>query len=115
LDIEMSWVDRINGAILRRIAGKATLLADEQGIEQSGQRFAYAELQRAVAFREPNLIGDALSVALDFGAGRIIVVSENEAAWQPILASLDAHPRNRRSSSEWSLALVAGGDRIELL
>ena len=111
----MSWVDRINDAILRRISGKAALLADEQGIEQSGQRFAYAELQHAVAFRQPNLVGDALSVALDFGGGRIIVVSETEAAWRSVVASLDAHPRNRKSSAEWSLALVAGEERIELL
>ena len=56
----MSWIDRINAAIVRRIHGKVPLIADEQGLEQAGQRVAYAELQRAVAYRHRNLVGYSL-------------------------------------------------------
>lgn len=117
MDFEMSWIDRINAAIVRRIDRKDPLLADEHGIEQSGQRYAYADLKRAVAYRHPNLIGDELTVALDFGEGHIIIVSENDAAWRAVLSSLDAHPRSQRPSAEWSLALVAGSEdaHIDLL
>jgi hypothetical protein len=104
----MSWIDRINHAISRRTSGKAVLLAGEHGIEQAGQRYPYADLQRAVALRQPSVIGDALSVALEFGEGHVVVVSDTDAAWKPVLASLDEHPRILRPSAEWSLALVAG-------
>lgn len=117
MDFEMSWIDRINAAIVRRIAGKHSLLADAHGIEQSGQRYAYADLERAVAYRHPNYVGDELAVALDFGESRIVVVTENEEAWTTLLAALDEHPRSRLRSTEWRLALVAAdaGEWLELL
>ena len=113
----MSWIDRINAAVVRRIAGKDSLLADEHGIEQSGQRYAYADLERAVAYRHPNHVGDDLAVALDFGESRIVLVTENEDAWTTVLTALDNHPRSRLRSTEWQLALVAAaeGERLELL
>jgi hypothetical protein len=114
---EMSWIDRINAAIVRRIHGKASLVADDRGLEQAGKRLAYADLKRATAYRHPNLVADDLAVALDFGDGRVIVVSENDEVWMAVLAALDAHARNVRPSTEWRLALVAGTAdvRIELL
>jgi hypothetical protein len=113
----MSWIDRINAAIVRRIHGKATLRADAVGVELSGRRLAYADLQHAVAYRHPNLVGDDLAVALDFGEGRIVVVCENDGAWRTVVAALDAHPRSQRPAVEWTLALVAGAEdvRIELV
>lgn len=113
----MSWIDRINAALVQRIHGKATLRADDVGMELSGQRLAYSELCRAVAYRHPNPVGGDLAVALDFGGGRVVVVSENDGVWGTILSGLDRHPRNQRPSSEWTLALVAGAEdvRIELL
>jgi hypothetical protein len=113
----MSWIDRINAAIVRRIQGNATLRADALGVELSGRRLAYADLQHAIAYRHPNPIGDDLSLALDFGDGRIVTVSENDAAWRTVLSGLDGHPRNQRLSTDWTLLLVAGAEdvRIELL
>lgn len=97
--------------------GGTTLAADEDGVELSGQRLAYADLERAVAYRHPNLVGDDLTVALDFGDGRVVVVSENDEAWTKVLAALDRHPQNQRPSTEWRLTLVAGVQeaRIDLL
>jgi hypothetical protein len=117
MDFPMSWIDRINAAIVRRIHGKATLRADDQGVEVSGQRLAYAGLEHAVAYRHPNLVGDDLAVALDFGEGQVVIVSQNDAAWGTVLSGLDRHPRTQRPSTEWTLALVAGAEdlRIELL
>jgi hypothetical protein len=111
------WIDRINAAIVRRISGKTTQLVDEQGIEQAGQRLAWSGLERAIAYRHPSLVGDDLAVALDFGESRIVVVSENDEAWKTVLAALDAHPRSRQRSPEWTIALVAGSPeaRIELV
>jgi hypothetical protein len=113
----MSWIDRINAAIVRRIHGTKPLVADERGVELEGQRLVYADLERAVAYRHPNLVGDDLTVALDFGGGRVVVVSENDEAWATVVAALDRHPRRQRPSQEWRLALVAGAaeDRLELL
>lgn len=113
----MSWIDRINQAILRRIQPAETVLADETGIEQAGRRYSYSELHRAVAYRQPGVVGDALSVALDFGDGRIVVVSESDAAWRHILIALDRDTRVRHRSAEWSLCLVGGAPdaRFELL
>ena len=51
----MSWIDRMNAAFVRRIHGRRPLLADEHGVEHEGQRLAYADLQRAVAYRHSNL------------------------------------------------------------
>jgi hypothetical protein len=117
VDFEMSWIDRINAAIVRRIHGKAALRADDQGVELSGQRLMYADLRRAVAYRHPNLIGDDLAIALDFGEGLVVVVSENDAGWRTVVAAINAHPRSRRPSTEWRLALVGGvpEERVELL
>jgi hypothetical protein len=102
----MSWFDRINAALVRRITGRMAIVADEQGLEQAGQRVAYADLQHAVAYRHPSYVGDDLAVVLDFGK-----------AWKPLLAALDVHPRIQRSSPEWRVMLVAGAPevRIELL
>lgn len=113
----MSWIDRINAALARRIKGQAALQADDDGLEESGRRLAYSDLRQAVAYRHPSLVGDDLAVALDFGQGRLVTISENDAAWQAILAALDRHPRNQRRSTEWTLALVAGREdvRIEVL
>jgi len=111
----MSWIDRINAAIVRRLHGKATLAADERGVELNGQRLAYADIQRAVAYRHPNLVSDDLTVALDFGDGGSVVVSENDQAlWTTVLAALDRHPRNQRPSTEWRLALVAGAADVQV-
>lgn len=110
----MSWIDRINAAILRRVSRAPPVIADEHGVELSGRKYPYAELERAVAFRHPNLIGDDLTVALDFGGGHIIIVSENDAAWRTVLSSLDAHPRSHRPFAEWSLALVAGPEEAHI-
>lgn len=112
----MSWIDRINAAIVRRISRPATVVADEGGVEQAGRRHAYANLQRAVAFRQPNLIGDALSIALDFGDRNVIVISEHDAAWKTVLSSLDADPRSQRPAAEWCVALIAASEdaRFEL-
>ena len=113
----MSWIGRLNDAIVRRINGKATLTADEHAVELSGQRLAYADLQHAVAYRHPSYIGDDLAVALDFGEGQLVIVSQNDAAWGVVLSGLDRHPRRQRPSTEWTLALVAGAEdlRIELV
>jgi hypothetical protein len=113
----MSWIDRINAAIVRRIHGKAMPVADEHGVGQDGQRLAYADLHRAVAYRHPNLVGDDLAVALDFGEGRIVVFSQNDDAWKTVLAALDAHPLSQQPSTEWTVALIAGSPetRIELM
>lgn len=110
----MRWIDRINAAIVRRIHGTKPLLADGRGLELEGQRLAYAELERAVAYRRPNLVGDDLTVALDFGGGRVAVVGDSDERWSTVLAALDAHPRNTRPSPEWRLALVAGGEDLQV-
>jgi hypothetical protein len=54
---------------------RAVALAHEGALEQAGRRYLCVDLQRAVAFRQPNLIGDSLSVALDFGDGDVIVMA----------------------------------------
>ena len=110
----MSWIDRINAAIVRRIHGKVPLIADEQGLEQAGQRVAYAELQRAVAYRHRNLVGDDLALVLDFGEGRVLTIAENHEAWTTVLAALDRDPCNKRPSAEWRLELVAGAEDVRL-
>lgn len=110
----MSWIDRINAAIVCSIHGTKRLFADERGLVLEGQRLAYAELERAVAYRRPNLVGDDLTVALDFGGGRLVVVGDTDEGWSTVLAALDAHPRNTRPSTEWRLALVAGGDDLPI-
>ena len=103
------WIDRINRAVLRRISPALTLVADAEGIELGdGSRYRYADLQRVVAFRQAGLVGDALSVALDFGDEQVIVVSQADDAWPNILSALDVDPRSRMPSSQWSLALIAG-------
>jgi hypothetical protein len=108
----MSWLDRIK-AIFRPPA-PSPVYADEGGLERDGQRHPYAELQGAVAFRHPNYLGDTLTVALDFGDRRLLVLSEHDAAWHLVLASLDAHPRVQRQSTRWLLTLVAGAENIDL-
>jgi hypothetical protein len=91
--------------------------ADQHGVERNGHRLAYADLQRAVEYHQPRYTSDELAVALDFGAGRIVVFTESDKAWNANLAALDAHPRSSKPSIEWRLALVAAGadEQIELL
>jgi hypothetical protein len=45
-----------------------------------GSRYRYADLQRVVAFRHASLVGDALSVALDFGE-HVLIVSQADNIW----------------------------------
>ena len=110
----MSWIDRINAAIVRRIHGTKLAVADARGVERDGQRLEYAELERAVAYHHPSLAGDRLTIALDFGGGRVAVVCESDEGWRTLLAALDAHPRNARPSTEWRLALLAGGEDLRI-
>jgi len=113
----MSWIDRINAAVLRRIArGRAQMSADANGVTKDGQTLTYADLERAVAYRHPSLVGDDLVLLLDFGRGRIIPVSEHDAAWQTIVEAIDTHPRNRTRYPDWSVGLLADVNaRFELL
>jgi hypothetical protein len=113
-----SWVDRINRAILRRVSPTYSVVTYREGIELGdGSRYRYADLERVVAFRQASLVGDALSVALDFGDGHVIVVSQADDVWSHVLSALDADPRSRMSSSQWSLALIAseGESQVEIL
>jgi hypothetical protein len=113
-----SWVDRINRAILRRVSPTNSVVGYREGIELGdGSRRRYADLERVVAFRQASLVGDALSVALDFGDGHVIVVSQADDVWLHVLSALDADPRSRMSSSQWSLMLIAseGESQLEIL
>jgi hypothetical protein len=111
-----SWVDRINRAILRRVAPASGVSWDGSGIQlASGQRYRCADLQRAVAFSRPGFIGSTISLALESG-GEVILVNETDDAWSPLLAALDADPRTLKRSREWLLVLVANPDaQIEIL
>lgn len=113
----MSWIDRINAAVLRRIArGRKQMSADANGVTKDDQTFPYADLERAVAYCHPSLVGDDLVLLLDFGQGRIIPVTEHDAAWKTVVEALDAHPRNRTRYPDWSVGLVADVKaRFELL
>lgn len=113
----MSWIDRINAAVLRRIArGREPVTADAYGVTKDGQTLRYADLERAVAYCHPSLVGDDLVLLLDFGHGRLIPVTEHDAAWKTVIEALDAHPRNRTRYPEWSVGLVANVKaRFELL
>jgi hypothetical protein len=113
-----SWIDRINRAVLRRLSPTFSVVADRDGVELGdGRRYRYADLERVVAFRQASLVGDALSVALDFGNGNVIVVSQADDVWSQVLSALDADPRSRMSSSQWALTLIAseGESQLEVL
>lgn len=112
-----SWMDRINRAVLRRLSPTFSVVAHRDGIELGdGSRYRYADLERVVAFRQASLVGDALSVALDFGGGQVTVVSQADDVWPQVLSALDADPRSRLSSSQWSLMLIAseGESQVEI-
>jgi hypothetical protein len=110
-----SWIDRINRAVRRRLSPTFSVVAHREGIELGdGSRYRYADLERVVASRHGSLVGDALSVALDFGDGHVIVVSQADDAWSQIPSALDADPRSRMSSSQWSLTLIAGEGESQL-
>ena len=112
---QCGWIERINRAILRRVSPTPSLVAHPEGIELGdGSRYRYADLQRVVAFRHPGLVGDALSVALDFGDEHVVVVSQTDDAWSQVVSALDADPRSRMPSPQWSLALIAGEGESQL-
>ena len=113
-----NWIDGINRAGLRRLSPSFSVVPDHEGIELGdGSRYRYADLERVVAFRQASLVGDALSVALDFGNGHVIVVSQTDEVWLHVLSALDADPRSRMSSSQWSLTLIAseGESQLDIL
>jgi hypothetical protein len=116
LDFRMSgWIDRIKRAILRRVSPTVTLMAYPGGIELGdGSRYRYADLQRVVAFRHASLVGDALSVALDFGGEHVIIVSQADDIWPQVVSALDSDARSRMPSSQWSLLLIAGKDEAQV-
>lgn len=112
-----SWIDRINRAVLRRLSPTFSVVADRDGINLGdGSRYRYADLERVVAFRQASVVGDALSVALDFGDGHVIVVSQADDVWSQVVSALDADSRSRMLSSEWSLTLIAseGESQVEI-
>jgi hypothetical protein len=104
--------------VLRRASPTHSVVTYREGIELGdGSRHRFADLERVVAFRHASLVGDALSVALDFGDGHVIVVSQADDVWSHVLSALDTDPRSRMSSSQWSLALIAseGESQVEIL
>jgi hypothetical protein len=108
VDVTVSWIARINAVVLRRIArGRVKMSADAKGIGPGDNRYPYADLERAVAYCQPNLVGDDMVVLLDFGNERLIGVSHEDATWKTVTQALDAHPRNRMPYVEWSVRLVA--------
>ena len=112
----MSWIDHINEAMVRLINRQATVSADETGLVSNGERYPYTDLERAVAYSQPNAVGDDFAVLLDFGNERLICVSRDDAAWEAVTRALDAHPRNQSRHVEWSLRLVADPTtQLELL
>jgi hypothetical protein len=117
VDISVSWIDRINAAVLRRIArGRVQMSADANGVTKDGQTFPFADLERAVAYCHPGLVGDDLVILLDFGAGRLVPVTEHDSAWRTVVEAIDAHPRNSTRYPDWSVGLVADvKGRFELL
>lgn len=109
------WIDRINEAILRRLSSRSRVSVNAEGVVLDGARqYSYADLERVVAFRQANWVGDVLALALDFGGGRVIVVTESDSAWPVLLRALDAQSRITMCSSEWTLRLVAGDEQTEL-
>jgi hypothetical protein len=113
-----SWIERINRVILGRLSPAASVVAHHDGLELGdGTRYRYVDLQRVIAFRQASLVGDALSVALDFGNGRAVVVSQADDVWPQVVSALDADPRTRMSSAQWSLILIAskGESQVEIV
>jgi len=113
----MSWVDRINAGIVRRISrGRARVSAEADGITTDEQGLSYADLERTVAFCQASVVGDDLSLVLDFGQGRLVTVTERDAVWKEVVDALGAHPRSRTRYADWSVGLVADVKaRFELL
>ncbi len=53
------WIDRINRAILRRVASRSRVSANAEGVVLGeGGQYSYADLKRVVAFRQANWVGD---------------------------------------------------------
>lgn len=114
------WLERINAALVRKIRrGMAPLDAEPGGLRRhDGMKFPYSELCGAVAFLQTSYVGDALSIVLDFGAGRVVTVSEADRAWRAVVEALDNDARTHVKSTEWMLMLVGSADRsfrVELL
>jgi len=117
----MSWLDRINAAIVRRIRAREASepeVTDEGVRLHDGSFLAFRALYRVIAFTQPALIGEFQSLGLDFGDGRVLVVNESQSVWDQIVRVLDAHPDRVLESKDWRLRLVAQpdtSDGIEIL
>jgi hypothetical protein len=92
-------------------------LSDGLHFEDGGTLY-FSELERVVAFLQPSFIGEDLSLALDFGCGRVVQLTEADDAWAATVTALDLNPQISTSSHVWSLELASSQDRnqtVELL
>lgn len=113
----MKWLDRLNAAVLAHIArGRTPTSVDARGALLGETRLSYEELERAVAYCQPNLVGEDMVVLMDFGDERLVAISEHDAAWAHVTRALNVHPRSRIGYAEWSVRLVADPTaQLELL
>jgi len=103
----MSWIDRINDVILAKIRRPpARIRVSPEGLTlEDGTTLRVTELDRAVAFKTDDFVGETLCLVMDFGGGRTVEVSDQHPDWDEITAHLDQHPRRRMRSEEWKLQL----------
>ena len=108
----MSLIDRINGLIMSRLrrnrpgpalAGDALRLGDEV--------FPLAALTGVVAYEADVYAGAVIALALVFGDGRSLTVSQEDACWTGFLAALDRLGLTERPSRDWLTAMIAGEGR----
>lgn len=105
----MSWVERFNRAILRRVqpapgGGDAVAMAE-----------AVPELVRLVAVLRDAGVGSVMMLLGEMPDGSVLQADEHDAGWAELLIAIDRSGRAGLSAREWPLRLIAGEAGVPLV
>jgi hypothetical protein len=114
-------IDRINAWLLSRLPSRrarAEVVVTDAGLkfaEAGREEFvAWSQIQRVVATRAPQVVGDTLLLVLGLDDGRALTVPADSAAWSALTAALPAHLAGARPYEDWAIELARAVPEREL-
>jgi hypothetical protein len=114
-------IDRINAWLISRLPSRRArpeVVVSDAGLQITAagreELVTWSRIQRVVATRAPQMVGDTLMLVLGLDDGRALTVPADSPAWSPLTAALHARLPGARPYENWAVELARAAPDTEL-
>jgi hypothetical protein len=114
-------IDRINAWLISRLPSRrsrSAIAVTDAGLRVTtdgrDELVGWSRIQRVVAARAAQTVGDTLLLVVGLDDGRALTVPADSPAWAPLTAALPTYLSGARPYEEWALELAGAAPDAEL-